>query len=159
MCQEQIVSYGKLYGLLQANGIRLFMVSIGTPEKAALLVDHLGVNDNMMLYVDPTNACYDALDLRRGVDRTFTNINTPFAFLDRWRRGETGDLQTVLKDWIQKGFFIPPEQHQAFLQGGTFVFRNGKTVYAHYDPSTAAHSSMERVLELATPPREESMAK
>ena len=46
-------------------------------------------------------------------------------------------------------FFIPPKQAQALLQGGTFVFDGAKTVFAHYDESTAAHASLEQVLELA----------
>jgi hypothetical protein len=45
--------------------------------------------------------------------------------------------------------FTPPKQNQAFLQGGTFVFDNAKTIFAHYDPSTAAHASVDRVMELA----------
>lgn len=46
-------------------------------------------------------------------------------------------------------FFIPPKQEQAFLQGGTFVFSGPSTLFAHYDPSTAAHASMDRVVEIA----------
>ena len=45
--------------------------------------------------------------------------------------------------------FIPPKQAQALLQGGTFVFNGPSTLYAHYDPSTAAHASIDRVLEIA----------
>jgi hypothetical protein len=46
-------------------------------------------------------------------------------------------------------FFIPPKQAQALLQGGSFVFHGSTTIYAHYDPSTAAHASIDRVLEVA----------
>ena len=46
-------------------------------------------------------------------------------------------------------FYIPPKNDQAFLQGGTFVFVGDDTVYAHYDPSTAAHAPMEKVLSVA----------
>lgn len=45
-------------------------------------------------------------------------------------------------------FYIPPKQAQALLQGGTFVFDGPKTLFAHYDPSTAAHASIDRVLEI-----------
>jgi hypothetical protein len=152
------VSYNAIRPLLLARNIALTLVSIGVPEKAAALQDHLQVD--MPIYVDPTNRVYDALALRRGVDRTFGNINTPLSFLDRWTGGsksstagqqeDDNHLATVMKKW-SKAFYIPPEQHQAFLQGGTFIFRNdGQTVYAFYDPSTAAHPSRDRVLELAT---------
>jgi len=42
--------------------------------------------------------------------------------------------------------FIPPKQEQTLLQGGTFVFDGEKTLYAHYDPSTAAHAPVDRVM-------------
>jgi hypothetical protein len=46
-------------------------------------------------------------------------------------------------------FFTPPKQEQAFLQGGTFVFSGPRTLFAHYDPSTAAHASIDEVVEIA----------
>ena len=46
--------------------------------------------------------------------------------------------------------YIPPKQDQAFLQGGTFIFDKDDTVYAHYDQSTAAHSDIQEVINLAT---------
>lgn len=45
--------------------------------------------------------------------------------------------------------FVPPKQEQALLQGGTFVFDKEKTLFAHYDESTAAHASLEQVFDLA----------
>ena len=45
--------------------------------------------------------------------------------------------------------YIPPKQSQALLQGGTFVLRDQQTLYAHYDPSTAAHAPISTVLEIA----------
>jgi hypothetical protein len=35
------------------------------------------------------------------------------------------------------------------LQGGTFVFRGPATLLAHYDPSTAAHASVDDVVAVA----------
>ena len=45
--------------------------------------------------------------------------------------------------------YIPPKQSQALLQGGTFVLRNQRALYAHYDPSTAAHAPIQTVLDIA----------
>ena len=136
------------------NSIRLVMVSIGVPEKAQQLVDHLDCfasqeQAEQIFFVDPDNQLYDALDLNRGIQRLAFNLNTPFAFLDRLQQKDgLKDLGEVLSKW-SRAFFIPPKQAQALLQGGTFVFAGNRTVYAHYDPSTAAHASIDRVLEIA----------
>lgn len=50
---------------------------------------------------------------------------------------------------IPTAFYIPPKPDQAFLQGGTFVFRGPHTYYAHYDPSTASHAPLQDVLDVA----------
>jgi hypothetical protein len=150
LCQEQIVQWKKKLNELQENEIDLVLVSIGLPEKGKLLLDHLEFpNGDDYLLVDPENVLYDALDLNRGVQRTFFNPATPLAFLDRLQQGNgLEDLLYVLSKW-KDAFFIPPKQAQALLQGGAFVFDGPKTVYAHYDPSTAAHAKLERVLEIA----------
>lgn len=45
--------------------------------------------------------------------------------------------------------YVPPKADQAFLQGGAFVFRGSQTLFAHYDPSTAAHASIDEVMDVA----------
>jgi len=132
------------------DGIQLVLVSIGLPEKGQQLVEHLEfTNGEDYLYVDPENVLYDALDLNRGVQRTFFNAATPLAFLERILKPDgLKDLMFVLSKW-SKAIFIPPKQAQALLQGGSFVFEGADTLFAHYDPSTAAHASIDRVLEIA----------
>ena len=134
---------------LKAQGVNLVLVSIGVPEKGQQLVDHLEFEQGeKYLFVDPENALYDALNLNSGIDRTFFNINTPFAFLDRFiSRNGTKDLGTILSKW-NKALFIPPKQEQAFNQGGTFVFDGERAVFAHYDPSTAAHAKVDDVMDI-----------
>ena len=77
------------------------MVSIGLPEKGKALVEHLGLERGEdLLFVDPENSLYDALNLNAGVSRTFFNINTAFAFLDRFtKKGGTSELAEVLPKW------------------------------------------------------------
>jgi hypothetical protein len=58
-------------------------------------------------------------------------------------------LYAIVHATTFSAFYIPPKQAQALLQGGTFVFRGNDTLYAHYDPSTAAHAPMDRVIEIA----------
>jgi hypothetical protein len=125
------------------------MVSIGVPEKGQRLIEHLEFDKGEnYLFVDPENALYDALNLNFGIQRTFFNPSTPFSFLDRVTK-EDGlkDLGTILSKW-NKAVFIPPKQEQAFNQGGTFVFDGERAVFAHYDPSTAAHAPVDRVVEV-----------
>jgi len=114
-------------------------------------MDHLDCFDapQELFFVDPDNALYDALDLNRGVQRTFFNINTPYAFLKRIQQPDgLKDLGYIVSRW-SNALFLPPKQAQALLQGGTFVFCGDRTVYAHYDPSTAAHADLDQVIQLA----------
>lgn len=134
---------------LESRGVNLVMVSIGLPETGEKLIDHLEFkNGDKYLFVDPDNAMYDALNLNFGVQRTLFNINTPFAFLDRiTKKDGLKDLCQILSKW-NKAIFIPPENEQAFNQGGTFVFEGERAVFAHYDPSTAAHATVDQVMEV-----------
>jgi hypothetical protein len=126
-----------------AANITLAIVSIGKPESGMELVKHLGVEDGAdLLFVDPTNEVYDALDLNRGVDITFFNPATPMAFGNRLLQGKgiiSNELKEVLSKW-KDAFFIPPKREQAFYQGGAFLFSEENTLYAHYDEATAAHA-------------------
>jgi hypothetical protein len=199
------------------------MVSIGLPEKAQALIHHLELEPqygtHTMLYVDDVhNTIYDALQLNRGLQRTFFHIATPYSFLQRIQStmtaprdtsssssspsaGNMMNLMNVLSKWKDgmctacfystelslldeyllflntfiflsisispyigiffwgcintvlllppTAIYIPPKQSQALLQGGTFVLRNQQTLYAHYDPSTAAHAPISTVLDIA----------
>ena len=81
------------------NFDNLTMISIGTPKNLKALIQHLELPEEFPLYVDPENTLYDALDLRRGVQRTFFNPATPFSFLRRIQDGDLGTLGTVLSKW------------------------------------------------------------
>lgn len=133
-----------------ANNVKLLMVSIGKPEIGKELVAHLELtNGDKFLFVDPENALYDELDLNRGVKETFFSPSTPLSFLDRFTTKDgMQDLIQVLSKW-NKAIYIPPKQSQAFNQGGTFIFDDAKTVFAHYDESTGAHAKVADVVDLA----------
>ena len=91
---------------LEKAGIKLIMVSIGTPENGKKLADHLLIpNLADFLYVDPENALYDSLNLNKGVATTFFSPGTPFAFLKRFTEPDgTKELNEVLSKW-NKGKF------------------------------------------------------
>ena len=103
MCHEQVLRWSKQRDELERQGIQLVVMSLGTPEKGRDLVAHLGIdNGEDLLFVDPENAVYDALDLNRGVRRTFFSVDTPYALLDRMTsEGGMNYLVEVLKKYAK----------------------------------------------------------
>ena len=99
---------------LDAAGVDLFLVSIGTPERAKDFVRVTGFPPER-LFADPTSATYAALGLVKGVGQTFFSWRTPLAFKARIERpGGMDDLKDVLTRWEP---WIPPRQDQALQQG------------------------------------------
>jgi len=99
LCQEFILQWNKQIDELERAGVKLVMVSIGSPENCQKLVDHLGIRDGY-LHVDPDNTIYDALYLNRGVKETFFSLSTPQAFLERLKKPDgLKDLGEVLSKW------------------------------------------------------------
>jgi len=135
---------------LENSGIKLIMLSIGTPENGKKLVEHLSIPEFAdYLYVDPTNSLYDSLHLNKGVGSTFFSPGTSFAFLKRFTQQDgTKELKEVLSKW-NKAIYVPPRQSQALNQGGTFLFDGDLTVFAHYDEGTGDHSDIQQVIDLA----------
>lgn len=128
--------------MLDAAGVKLVLVSIGTAERAKDFVAETGFPAEN-LYADPTNACYDALKFRKSVGDTFFNIATPYAILDRVTKDGAADLRDVLPRWKP---WLPPKQDQGLNQGGLFVFEGSEVLLEHYDEATGAHCDPERIL-------------
>ncbi|KAJ8610475.1 hypothetical protein CTAYLR_007763 [Chrysophaeum taylorii] len=137
---------------LRAGGVKLLCVgiaqSIGTPERGAEFSAHVGL-DPEVLFTDPENAAYDALDLIKDVKNLAFNEATPFAILDRIKSDNLGDLATALSRWKP---WIPPKLSQGLQQGGVLVFDGEQTLYERKDPSTGAHAPLDLVLEYALAP-------
>lgn len=77
-------------------------------------------------------------------------MQTPFAMWDRIKSGNTQDLKAVLDVWTKTPLWIPPQQDQAFQQGGVVIFNGKEVIWSHYDPATSAHADMEEVVRVAT---------
>lgn len=101
LCQEFVLQWSKRVNELEASGIKLVMVSIGTPTNGKKLADHLEIpNLSDFLFVDPENALYDSLHLNKSVKATFFSPGTPFAFLKRFtERDGMKELNEVLSKW------------------------------------------------------------
>lgn len=130
---------------MDAKGVKLFLVSIGTWERSKDFVKVTGFPAESLL-VDPETVTYDALGLKKGVKETFLSWETPQAIKKRMDSNATADLQEVMKNWQP---WQPPRPDQALNQGGLFVFDGPRCVYRHFDAATSDHADLGQVRELA----------
>lgn len=133
---------------MDAEGTKLFLVSIGTWERSKDFVKVTGFPAELLL-VDPETSTYDALGLNKGLKETFLSWETPQAIKRRMDSGATQDLQDVMKVWQP---WQPPRNDQALNQGGMFIFEGPRCVYAHFDKATGDHADLAQVRQLATAP-------
>lgn len=131
---------------LEAAGVKLFLVSIGTWERSIEFAEVTGFPRDALL-ADPDSVTYEALGLVKGVRQTFFGSETAFSFLGRMRKpGGMSDLKDVLSRWKP---WIPPKQDQAFQQGGMFIFDGELCVWSHFDQATGAHADFADILGVA----------
>jgi peroxiredoxin len=131
--------------VLDAAGVDLVAVSIGTASRASDFVAETGFPSNR-LFADPDAACYDALRLNRSL-ANFSQKSTPESLARRWREDGAKDLLDVLRRWKP---WIPPKPEQGFQQGGAFVFdAEGRCAYRFYDPSTGVNAPFDDALKAA----------
>ena len=131
--------------MLSHHGVRLIVVSIGTPERGTEFVRETGFPAEH-LFSDPENTCYTALRLHKGFVRTFLTVSTPLAFKARLDKDGMADLRDILPRWQP---WLPPKADQGLQQGGAFVFKGRTPLFAHYDESTGAHAELGDVLRAA----------
>lgn len=124
----------------------MYLVTIGTPESGAKFAERTGFPADQLL-VDPQSALYDVLPFNRGIRATFFKAETGKAISERMKSGTDATLKSVLKDYTM---LMPPRTEQAFIQGGVLLFQGPELVWAHFDPSTAAHADLGEVVRLAT---------
>eukprot|EP00798_Chlamydomonas_sp_ICE-L_P000243 gene243-4008_t len=147
-CQELAVKLGRdIKPQLDARGVRLIMVSIGTPERSKDFVAKTG---------------FPAEDLT--FQNAFLDPRTPLSFAKRASEGNTEDLKNVLSDWVpcidKEGntedlknvpsnvvpWMTPNGFYQALQQGGMYVFKGEKLLFSHKDQATADHADLKTVL-------------
>lgn len=131
---------------LEAAGVKLFYISIGTPEKGVTFAEQTGFPPAQLL-ADPENACYDALAFKKGLRVTFFDPATPAAIKKRMADGGDQDLKDVLKTYKP---LMPKRSDQAFWQGGMLVLEGRTVLWAHADPATSAHADLAEVVAVAT---------
>lgn len=82
-CQELAIQLRRdIKPNLDEMGIKLKMVTIGTPEKSAEFCRKTGFPIESLL-LDPEQASYRALDLKETLQDTFFNPATPLSLIER----------------------------------------------------------------------------
>jgi hypothetical protein len=151
---------------LDAEGISLYLISIGTPETGKDFSELTGFPRERLL-ADPGTQTYDALGLERGLAAALFSPRTPLALARRasTAAGREG-LGAALGKW--KAFLPPRVLRDAAYQGGAFVFVSkrdegeekegggsaaaatvAECVWARLDRATADHAPAEELLEVA----------
>jgi len=110
------------------------------------------------VYADIDGRMHEVLRLRKSVLATFFHPSTPVAISGRvfndplnpfkgFKPGGMDNLSKVMGVWLSEGLaIVPPEQSQAFNQGGFFVFDERVNVrLAHVDSGTGDHVKLEVV--------------
>ena len=148
-CQELAIQLRRdIKPKLDDMGIKLIMVTIGTPEKSVDFCRKTGFPIDSLL-LDPEQESYQALDLKATLQDTFFNPATPLSLLQRAASGQANDLISVLSSWNPFDQPIPPKGPiQALQQGGLFAFDGPRLLYAKRDEATAAHVSPQALEDL-----------
>ncbi|KXZ47685.1 hypothetical protein GPECTOR_33g567 [Gonium pectorale] len=133
------------------QGAELYFVSCGATRDLDRWLEYTSFPADHT-FMDQANAVYDALRTRRGVGRTLLHpyvsggrggrmwFVLPFRLL---RRGTLGGLGAALRVWKPR---VPEKNIHSFLQGGTFVFRGPRLMWAHRNAVPGDDPPLEQVL-------------
>lgn len=95
----------------QEAGVKVFLISIGPPERGIKFNDLTGLPQANIL-ADPENITYAALRYKTDTYSAFFSWDTPKAIWKRIQEDGAEDLKIILKRWPKEGFFIPPKNEQ-----------------------------------------------
>ncbi len=88
--------------------------------------------------------------MKKGIKETFFSKETPNAIWEDIKSGRIETLKKVMTKWTKQELWIPPQQDQAFQQGGVVIFDGEKVVWVWRDPATGAHADLKEVVRVAT---------
>jgi hypothetical protein len=126
----------------------MLLLSIGTPERGLEFCKQTGFDPARFL-ADPESNSYAPLGMKKGVKETFFSKETPNAIWADMKSGRIETLKEVMKKWTKNEFWIPPQQDQAFQQGGIVIFDGEKAVWVWRDPATGSHADLQEVVRVA----------
>ncbi|KAJ3697624.1 hypothetical protein LUZ61_001329 [Rhynchospora tenuis] len=123
----------------ELSGVKLVAIGVGTTDKARILAERLPFPlEN--LYADPGRKAYDVMGLYYGLARTFFNPASTKVF----SRYES--LKEAVKNYTIKA--TPDDRSSVLQQGGMFVFKGTKLVYARKDEGTGDHAPLDDILDV-----------
>ncbi|XP_073278248.1 thioredoxin-like protein AAED1, chloroplastic isoform X2 [Primulina huaijiensis] len=100
-------------------GVKLIAVGVGTPDKARLLAERLPFPMDI-LYADPDRKT-----------KVFSRI---------------GEVKKAMKNYTIKA--TPDDRSSVLQQGGMFVFKGKRLLYARKDEGTGDHASLDQVFDV-----------
>jgi len=139
---------------LDAKGVLLVVVGVGTPESGKTFCESLPFPKEC-LFVDPGRAAYKGLEVHGDLDGTEGWFFDPkvvegvrrlfFTKITGERIKERG--QEGIKE-AMKGYkpLMPKENIDTVQQGGTIVFKGHEMVYLRKDEATADHAPPEEIM-------------
>jgi AhpC/TSA antioxidant enzyme len=127
----------------------MLLISIGKTERGIEFCEKTGFDPSRLL-ADPDSNSYAPLGMKKGLKETFFSKETPYAIWEDIKSGRIETLKKVMKVWIKNKLWIPPQQDQAFQQGGIVIFDGEKVVWVWRDPATGAHADLKEVVRIAT---------
>ncbi|MCO5549109.1 hypothetical protein L7F22_002575 [Adiantum nelumboides] len=136
MCWEFAASLRDVKPKLDAAGVKLVAIGVGTPDKARILAEKLPFPKEN-LYADPERKAYDALGLYYGLGRTFFNPASA-KVLSR--------LDTIRKSL--KGYTpdaTPDDRSSVLQQASLLIFKGTQMLYFRKDEGTGDHASLEDI--------------
>lgn len=141
--------------VLDAKGVKLFAVGIGSLESARTFCQQTGFPLDLMLVDDSDETdAYASVGTRN--TRRDNNGKLQFEGIQSmWSKDTTDAIKARGRDDLNAILRIykplqPSSIDKTLVQGGSFIFDGSKTLLAHYDQSSGAHLPIETLIQVAT---------
>lgn len=138
-CWELASELKESKATFDSAGVKLIAIGVGTPDKARILAERLPFPMDC-LYADPERKAYDVLGLYHGFGRTFFNPASA-KVLSRFE-----SLKKAVKKYTIEA--TPDDRSGVLQQGGMFVFKGNKLLFARKDEGTGDHAPLDDIFDI-----------
>lgn len=126
--------------------VKLFLASIGTPERGIDFANLTGFPQDRLL-ADPENVLYTSLEMKTGLS-TFFSTRGSEVISAKVRDEGKDKMRASLKRYKP---YLPPKLGQVLQQGGCLIFNGKSCVYEWYDATPGDHVDFDVVFKNACP--------